>query len=178
MRRCAFLLCCLLFPLTAPGADRIADLRPGVACERIPGIEQSLGSIALGDRGEGSELSYRGIQGARTAMISYHCVAGALAEQRILVVVDSREEALGFADAQRRELVRRLGDPIHDGLRLPTWRKLLYGFLGADLDYLTAVVIWGNRDEDPMLRLSQTDAQQWQVSISQGSSKLEYIINS
>lgn len=111
-------------------------------------------------------------------MISYHCVAGALVEQRILVAVDSREEALGYADAQRRELVRRLGDPIHDGLRLPTWRKLLYGFLGADLDYLTAVVIWGNRDEDPMLRLSQTDAKRWQVSISQGSSKLEYIINS
>lgn len=67
---------------------------------------------------------------------------------------------------------------MHDGPQLATWRRLLFGALGADLDYLTAVVVWGRADEDLMLSVREAAENRWQVSISQGSSKLEYIINS
>jgi len=50
--------------------------------------------------------------------------------------------------------------------------------MGADLDYLTIVVVWGRAKEDAMLMVRETETKKWQVTISQGSSKVEYILNS
>jgi len=46
--------------------------------------------------------------------------------------------------------------------------------MGADLDYLTIVVVWGRAKEDAMLMVRETETKKWQVTISQGSSKVEY----
>ena len=56
--------------------------------------------------------------------------------------------------------------------------SMLFGFLGADLDYLTSVVVWGRAKEDVMLLVRKTEDKHWVVSISRGSSKMEYILNS
>ena len=90
----------------------------------------------------------------------------------------TREEAYRFAREQRAELSKRLGEPIHDGLDLAGWRQLYFRFMGADLDYLTIVVVWGRAKEDAMLMVRETETKKWQVTISQGSSKVEYILNS
>ena len=54
----------------------------------------------------------------------------------------------------------------------------MFGFLGADLDYLNSVVVWGKAKEDVMLLVRETEDKRWEVTISQGSSKTEYILNS
>ena len=54
----------------------------------------------------------------------------------------------------------------------------MFGILGADLDYLTSVVVWGREKEDVMLLVRETEEKLWVVIISQGSSKMEYILNS
>ena len=77
-----------------------------------------------------------------------------------------------------KELAKNLGEPIHDGVNLGAWRKLMFGMLGADLDYLTSVVVWGRAKEDVMLLVRETEDKRWEVTISQGSSKTEYILNS
>jgi hypothetical protein len=55
---------------------------------------------------------------------------------------------------------------------------MLFSFLGADLDYLGAVVVWGKEKEDVMLLIREIETNRWEISISQGSSKFEYILNS
>ncbi len=54
---------------------------------------------------------------------------------------------------------------------------MLFGILGADLDYLTSVVVWGKEKKDVMLLVRETEDKSWVVIISQGSSKIEYILN-
>ena len=55
---------------------------------------------------------------------------------------------------------------------------MIFGFLGADLDYLTSVVVWGRAKEDVMLSVRETEDKLWMVIISQVSSKMAYILNS
>lgn len=178
MHKFALILFLLLSGLSVHGQERLADIRPGAPCAAILELEQRLGSAQLSAQNANGISRYSGIQGGREAEIRYHCVDGSLTEQTVIVQTASRDEAYRFAHAQKIELARRLGDPIHDGLNLAAWRKLLFGILGGDLDYLTAVVVWGRADEDVMLSVREIDANLWQVSISQGRSKLEYIINS
>lgn len=179
MNRVALLLCAYLIAVSSVTAEeRLADVRLRIPCETIPDIEQRLGSVQLTENISTGSLEYNGTHGGKKAKITYQCADGSLTEQTIVVPAASREEAYRFADAQKIEISKRLGDPIHDGLHLATWRKLLFGFLGADLDYLTAVVVWGRAKEDVMLSVWETGESLWQVSISQGGSKLEYIINS
>ena len=54
----------------------------------------------------------------------------------------------------------------------------MFGILGADLDYLTSVVVWGRSKEDVMLLVKRTEEKVWVITVSQGSSKTEYIFNS
>lgn len=156
----------------------MADIRPGMPCDTIPALERQLGSRQLKEQDSSGVSEYRGTQGGREARIVYQCTEGSLTEQTVVVVVASRDEAYRYANERKALLARRLGDPIHDGLDLAAWRKLLFGFLGGDLDYLTSVVVWGRADEDVMLSVTEVGGKLWQVSISQGSSKLEYITNS
>jgi len=168
----------LLIALSVCGEERLSVIRPGIPCKNIPDIERQLGSVELNRDSSGVLIEYSGIQGGKEARIIYRCDGGRLTEQRVMVMLAGRDEAYRYADAQKTALSERLGDPIHDGLQLPVWRRLLFGFLGADLDYLTAVVVWGRESEAFMLSVTQAGESLWQVSISQGSSKLEYIINS
>jgi hypothetical protein len=101
-----------------------------------------------------------------------------LAEQEIIFKRPTRSEIYGIANEQSKELVKRLGEPLHDGLNLGAWSKLMFGFLGADLDYLTSVVVWGRAKEDVMLLIREIEGDRWEVIISQGSSKMDYIFNS
>lgn len=167
-----------LVALSAHGGERLANIRLGTPCDAIPELEQQLGSLELTLPDSTGVSEYRGTQGGKEAKIVYQCTEGSLAEQTVIVTTSNRDEAYRFANAQITELSRRLGEPIHDGLHLAAWRKLLFGFLGADLDFLTAVVVWGRANKDVMLSIRQTGENLWQVSISQGNEKLEYIINS
>jgi len=168
----------LLITFSVHGEERLAAVRLGTPCEEIRDIERRLGSVELsGDNATGIS-EYSGTHGGKKAKIVYRCATGVLAEQTIVVTAASRDEAYQFADTQKVELSMRLGDPLHDGLQLAAWRKMLFGFLGADLDYLTAVVVWGRANEDVMLSVTESATNLWQVSISQGSSKQEYILNS
>lgn len=178
MYKVALILFPLLITLSVHSEERLADVRLGTPCENISEIEQQLGSVELTLHTPAGISEFSGIQGGKKAKIIYRCAGGNLTEQTVIITTASRDEAYRFAHAQIVEISRRLGDPIHDGLRLATWRKLLFGILGADLDYLTTVVVWGRADEDVMLLVSEVGENLWQVSISQGSSKLEYIINS
>ena len=174
----ALTLFMLLITLSAFGADRFANLHPGISCINIPEIERQLGSVELTFPTPAGISEFSGTQGGKKAKITYRCVDGKLSEQTVTVTTSSREEAYRFAHEQTVEISGRLGKPMHDGPQLATWRRLLFGALGADLDYLTAVVVWGRADEDLMLSVREAAENRWQVSISQGSSKLEYIINS
>jgi hypothetical protein len=178
MIKAALALFSLLAALSALGGERLAEIPLGTACESIPGIELKLGSVAVTGQDVDGISRYSGIHGGREAEIVYHCAGGSLTEQIVVVTTGSRDEAIRFAQAQKIALSNRLGKPVHDGLNLPTWRRLLSGILGADLDYLMNVVVWGRANEDVILQISETGADRWQVSISQGGSKLEYIINS
>ncbi len=50
--------------------------------------------------------------------------------------------------------------------------------MGADLEYLSSVVVWGKSEEDTIILIRETESNQWEVSVSRGSSKWEYILNS
>ena len=158
--------------------QRLWDIHPGDSCGKIPEIEKALGSIELAVDEAAGASQYSGMQGGEKATIEYLCHEGRLAEQKVVVATTTREAAYRFANAQKTALSNQLGEPIHDGLALGTWDKLLFGFKGADLDYLTLVVVWGSSEEDIMLLIREAGPNLWEVSISQGSSKMEYILNS
>lgn len=157
--------------------QRLSDIQLGIPCDQIPATEKRLGSLELAvNDGEGIR-KYTGTQGGEKATIIYRCDKGRLIEQEIVFTSASRDEAYQFANEQKIELANRLGDPIHDGLDLSIWKRLYFGFMGADLDTLIGVVVWGRAKEDAMLLVQETETNLWQVSITQGSSKWEYILN-
>ena len=163
---------------TVCAEQRLWDIHPGDPCDKIPEIEKGLGSLELTIDEAAGISRYSGTQGGEKATIEYLCDKGRLAEQKVVITLTTQDAAYRLANAQKTALSRRLGEPIHDGLTLGTWEKLLFGFTGADLDYLSLVVVWGRAEEDVMLLIRETGANVWEVSISQGSSKIEYILNS
>lgn len=177
MTRPALILFLLVTALPVPAAERLLDLQPGVPCAGISQIEQGLGSIEITGSADGG-MEFRGVYAGREARIIYRCKESSLTEQIIQIVISGRDQALGFAEQQKAELASQLGDPIHDGLNLPVWRRLLFGILGGDLDYLMSVVVWGRADQDLMLSVTAAGDDRWLITLSRGSSKLEYIINS
>jgi hypothetical protein len=173
-----FLLLSLLVVEANYAEQRLWDTRPGVPCNKIPEVEKHLGSFKL-DTQDGKGISkYMGTQGGRKATIIYRCDKGRLSEKRIIVTSSSRDEAYRFANEQKIKMTKQFGTPIHDGLDMSIWKRLYFGFVGADLDYLISVVVWGRAKEDSMLLIKETGNNRWEVSISQGSSKSEYIFNS
>ena len=157
---------------------RLSDIQPGVPCSKIPEIEKHLGSAELAARNAKGISVYAGTQGGEKATIVYHCDQERLTEQKIIITSTTREGAYRFANEQKIKLIKLFGEPIHDGLNLRAWRKMMFGILGADLDYLTSVVVWGRAKEDVMLLVRETEDKRWEITISQGSSKMEYILNS
>ena len=101
-----------------------------------------------------------------------------MTEQEIFITITNQKDAYQIANELRKELEESLGNPIHDGLNLEVWRTMIFGILGADLDYLTSVVVWGRAKKDVMLLVRETEDKLWVITISQGSSKIEYILNS
>ena len=178
MKIIVFFLLSLLIVEAVCAEQRLSDIRPGVPCDKIPETEKRLGSLELAVHDAKGISKYTGTLGGKKATIVYHCDKGRLTEQKIIVTITTRDEAYRFANEQKIELTKRLGDPIHDGLDLNIWKKLFFGFVGADLDYLTGVVVWGRAKEDAMLLVKETGTNLWEISISLGSSKLEYILNS
>ncbi len=158
-------------------AEQSLMVRSGVPCDGIPEIEQSLGSVEVAADAKGVSR-YKRMQDGIEAMVVYRCDKGRLAEQAIIFTSSDRNEAHQIANKQRKRLVESQGEPIHDGLNLPTWKRMMYGILGADLDYLMSTVVWGRAEEDVMLQIRETEDKRWEIVISQGSSKMEYILNS
>ena len=173
----AFLFASLLVGTVFAG-QRMADIQPGFPCDGIPQVEKRLGSVELSAQNTDGISKYKGTQGGVEATIVYHCDKGKLTEQEIIVTSTTQSNAYQIANKLRKELAKNLGEPIHDGLNLKVWRKMMFGILGADLDYLTSVVVWGKAKEDVMLLVSETEDKIWVITISQGSSKMEYILNS
>ena len=178
MRIMVVLVLSLLMVEAAGAVQRLSDIRVGALCDKIPEIEKRLGSLESAVDDAKGVSTYTGTYDGQKATVVYHCEGGKLTEQTITVPAASPEAAHRFANEQKRGLIQRLGDPIHDGLELPVWRRLFFGFLGADLDYLTSVVVWGRAKEDVMLSVTETANNLWKVTISQGSPKTEYIFNS
>ncbi len=178
MKIIAFFLLSLLTVNAVCVELRLSDIRPGVSCDAIPEIEKSLGSLEISAHDANGISKYTGIHGNKKAIMVYQCANGRLTEQKIIVTVTSRDEAYQFADEQKIELIKHLGDPIHDGFALGTWKRLFFAFAGADLDYLSVVVVWGRAKEDVMLSVKELGTNLWEVSISRGTSKMEYILNS
>ena len=171
----------LLAPLlvgTALAEQRLTDIQPGSPCQEIPQLEKRLGSVELAAQDPNGISKYKGMHGGAEAILVYRCEHQRLVEQEIIFTGATRSEADQIANQQRNELVKDLGEPIHDGLNLGAWKKLMFGFMGADLDYLTSVVVWGRAPKDVMLEIRETEDKGWEVTISQGSSKSEYIFNS
>lgn len=173
----AFLLASLMVGPVCAG-QRLADIQPGFSCDGIPQVEKRLGSVELAAQDANGISKYTGIQGGDEVTVVYHCDHGRLTKQEIIFTSATQSRAYQIANEQRKELAKSLGEPIHDGLNLGAWRRLMFGFLGADLDYLTSVVVWGRAKEDVMLLVRETEDKRWEVTISQGSSKTEYIVNS
>lgn len=172
-----FLLASLLVGTVCAG-QRLVDIQPGFSCDGIPQVEKRLGSVELAAQDANGISKYMGTQGGVEATVVYHCDQGRLTEQEIIFTSTTQSKAYRIANEQRKELAKNLGEPIHDGLNLGVWRKMMFGILGADLDYLTSVVVWGREKEDVMLLVRETEDKRWEVTISQGSSKMEYILNS
>ncbi|WP_177420464.1 hypothetical protein [endosymbiont of Lamellibrachia barhami] len=172
-----FLLAYLLVGTVYPG-QRLADIQPGFPCDGIPHVEKSMGSVELATQDTNGISKYTGTQGGVEATVVYHCDQGRLTEQEIIFISTTQSMAYQIANEQRKELAKDLGEPIHDGLNLGVWRKMIFGILGANLDYLTSVVVWGRAKEDVMLLVRETEDKLWVITISQGSSKIEYILNS
>ena len=158
--------------------QRLSEIRPGFPCDRIPQVEKRLGSVELAGQDTNGISKYSGTQGGLEATVVYYCNEGQLTEQEIVFTSTTQSNAYQIANELRKKLAKNLGEPIHDGLNLVAWRRILFGILGADLDYLTSVVVWGRAKEDVMLRMRETEDKLWVITISQGSSKMEYILNS
>ena len=178
MKKIVLFLIASLLTVTAHAGPRLTDVHPGFPCEGIEQVENRLGSVEVAVPDANGISQYRGTEGGTEVTVVYHCEHGWLAEQEIIFKSDTRSEIYRIADAQRKELVKRLGEPIHDGLNLGAWNKMMFGFLGADLDYLTSVVVWGREKADVMLLVRKIEENHWEVIITQGSSKTEYILNS
>jgi hypothetical protein len=172
-----FLLAALLVGTVCAG-QRLRDIQLGSPCDEIAQLEKRLGSVELAPRDTKGVNKYKGTEGAIEATLVYHCDEGKLAEQEVIITSATRSNAFQVADELSKELAKDLGIPIHDGLNLRVWRKMMFGFLGADLDYLTSVVVWGRAKEDVMLLVTETEDKTWVIIISRGSSKMEYILNS
>jgi hypothetical protein len=173
----AFLLASLLVGMVC-AEQRLVDIQPGFPCEGISQFEKSLGSVELVTQDTNGISKYTGTQGGVEATVVYRCYQGRLTEQEIIFTITTQIKAFQIANEQRKELAKNLGEPIYDGLNLGGWRKMMFGVLGADLDYLTSVVVWGRAKEDVMLLVRETEEKLWVITISQGSSKIEYILNS
>ena len=173
----AFFLASLLVRTVCAG-PRLADVHPGFPCDGIPQVEKRLGSVELAAQDANGISKYKGTQGELEVTVVYHCDQGRLTKQEIIFTTTTQSKAYQKANEQRKELAKNLGEPIHDGVNLGAWRKLMFGMLGADLDYLTSVVVWGRANEDVMLLIRETEDKRWEVILSQGSSKTEYILNS
>lgn len=173
----AFFLASLLVGTVCVG-QRLADIHLGFPCDGIPQVEKRLGSLELAAQDANGISKYKGTQGGLEVTVVYHCNQGRLAEQEIIFTTTTQSKAYQIANEQRKELAKNLGEPIHDGVNLRAWRKLMFGMLGADLNYLTSVVVWGRANEDVMLLVRETEDKRWEVILSQGSSKTEYILNS
>ncbi|MFC1681614.1 hypothetical protein ACFL1S_07535 [Pseudomonadota bacterium] len=167
-----------LLVITVCAGQRVADIRPGFPCDGIPQLEKRLGSVELAAQDTNGTSKYTGTQGGFEATVVYHCDKGQLTEQEIIFTSATQSNAYQIAHKLRKELAKDLGEPIHDGLNLSVWRKMMFGILGADLDYLASVVVWGRAKEDVMLLVRETEDKLWMITISQGSSKMEYILNS
>ena len=172
-----FLLTSLLVG-TACAGQRLADIQPGFPCDEIPQAEKRLGSVELAAHDKNGISKYSGTQGGVEVTVVYHCDKGQMTEQEIIITSTTQSNAYQIANELRKELAKYMGEPIHDGLNLRAWRKMIFGFLGADLDYLTSIVVWGRAKEDVMLLVRETEDKLWVIIISQGSSKMEYILNS
>ena len=173
----AFLLASLLVGTVYAG-QRLVDIQPGSPCDGIPQAEKSMGSVELAAQDTNGISKYTVTQGGVEATAVYHCDQGRLTEREIIFTSTTQSKAYQIANEQRKELAKILGEPIFDGLNLAVWRKMLFGILGADLDYLTSVVVWGRAKDDVMLLVRETEDKLWVITISQGSSKIEYILNS
>lgn len=172
-----FLLASLLVGTVFSG-QRLTDIQPGLPCDRIPQVEKRLGSLEVAAQDKNGISKYTGTQGGIEVTVVYHCDKGRLTKQEIIFTSTTQSNAYQIANDIRNELAKNLGEPIHDGLNLGVWRKMKFGILGADLDYLTSVVVWGRAKEDVMLLVKETEDKLWVITISQGSSKMEYILNS
>ena len=174
----------VIFLLAAPlvgtvcAGQRLGDIQPGFPCDGIPQVEKRLGSVELASQNRNGISKYTGTQGGVEVTVVYHCDKGQLAEQEIIYTSRTQSDAYRIANELRKELAKKLGEPIHDGLNLGVWEKMKFGMLGADLDYLTSVVVWGRAKADMMLLVRETEDKTWIITISQGSSKMEYILNS
>jgi hypothetical protein len=178
MKIFVFILLSLLFIEAVCAEQRLSEMQPGVPCARIPETEKRLGSIESAVTDPTGVSKYTGTHGGTDASIVYVCEKGRLAEQKIIVTTSTRDEAYRFANEQKLELTQRLGNPMHDGFTLGIGSRMYFAFKGSDLDYLSTVVVWGRAKEDVMLLVKQIGNNLWEISISQGSSKLEYILNS
>ncbi len=177
MKKIIVLLLASLLVGTVCAGQRLADIQPGFPCDRIQQVEKRLGSVVLAAQDVNGISKYNGTQGGLEATVIYHCDQGVLIEQEIIFASTAQSKAYRIANEQRKELAKNLGEPIHDGLNLGALRRMMFGILGADLDYLTSVVVWGRAKEDVMLLVKETENKRWEVTVSQGSSKMEYILN-
>ncbi len=173
----AFFLTFLLVG-SVSAAQRLTDIQPGFSCDGIAQLEESLRSVELSTDVASGISKYSGRQGGVEATVVYYCDQGRLIKQEIIFTSATRNEANQNASEQKNKLTQTLGEPIHDGLNIGVFRRMLFGFLGADLDYLTSVIVWGKTIEDVMLSVMETEDKQWVVTISQGRSKMEYILSS
>jgi hypothetical protein len=171
-----FLLVSLLVG-TVCAEQRLTDIQLGFPCDGIAKVEHNLGSMELSAQDAKGISKYSGTQGGEKATVVYHCEKGRLSVQEIIFTSTTQSEAFRIANEQRQLLAKSLGEPIHDGMNMGVLRRMMYGFTGADLDYLTSVVVWGKTKEDVMLLVRETEDKRWEITISQGSSKIEYILN-
>lgn len=178
MKIIAFFLFSLLAAEAVIAEQRLLDMRHGVPCDRISETEKILGSVELTVNDSDGVSKYTGIHGGLDASIVYVCEEGQLVEQTIVILTSNRDAAYRFANKQKAELTRRFGSPLHDGFDLGIWSRLFFGFKGSDLDYLSEVVVWGRAKEDMMLSVKQNEQNLWEITISQGIPKVEYILNS
>ena len=79
----ALTLFMLLITLSAFGADRFANLHPGISCVNIPEIERQLGSVELTFPTPAGISEFSGTQ-AEKAKITYRCVDGSCQNRRSL----------------------------------------------------------------------------------------------
>ncbi len=177
MRRAIFNSLLALLIETANAGHPLSDVRLGILCDEIA-ASQTRGELLDSTYHGGQRIMrYTGTLGGQKATIIYRCDEERLTEHIIMVAHTSRDEAYRFTEEQKKDLMERLGEPIHDGLELSIWKRFYFGFMGADLDYLTRIVVWGKTKEDAMLSIGESESARWQVSVSQGSSKTEFLLN-